>query len=68
MLSERLNAMREKTREHFYNTHRSLPLTAEEVDLTGLSPCRAAAELFARRCRRETPTVFPGERFCFTRS
>jgi formate C-acetyltransferase len=68
MLSGRLQEMREKTRERFYNTRRRPPLGEDEVDLTGLSPYRAAAELFVRRCRCETPTVFPGERFSFTRT
>ena len=68
MLSARLETMREKTRERFYNSRRIPALLEEEVDLSGLSPCAAAAELFARRCAREEPTIFPGEKFCFTRS
>ena len=68
MLSDRLQKMRENTRERFYNRGRIEPLDEAEVDLSGMSPCQAAAELFVRRCRREVPTVFPGEKFCFTRS
>lgn len=68
MLSNRLRKMRENTRERFYNRGRIAPLDEAEVDLTGLSPYRSAAELFVRRCQREVPTVFPGEKFCFTRS
>ena len=68
MLSARLKEMREKTRERFYNSHRIPALLDEEVDLSGLSLCAAEAELFVQRCRREVPTIFPGEKFCFTRS
>ena len=68
MLSDRLQKMREKTRERFYNRGRIAPLEETDVDLTGLSPYQSSAELFVRRCRREVPTVFPGENFCFTRS
>ena len=68
MLSDRLQKMRENTRERFYNRERIAPLDEAEIDLVGMSPCQAAAELFVRRCRREVPTVFPGENFCFTRS
>ena len=68
MLSDRLQRMRENTRERFYNRGRIAPLDEAEVDLAGMSPCQAAAEIFVRRCRREVPTVFPGEKFCFTRS
>ena len=68
MLSDRLQKMRENTREHFYNRGRIAPLDDDEVDLSGMSPYQAAAELFVRRCRREVPTVFSGEKFCFTRS